>query len=630
MNKLLPAQFTQLGKRTQQGLHDMSVSYTIPKAGMVGGNSTPTRMRNKQYVEDLPATTTTTTTTTTAAVTPRVYVDPEDPVAVDADLKKRRKESYRKVSSDLARSRSEAAAAAATIDGLIEHMQNASHLQRFAEEGSRSLTYERRDSIESIESASSSMILDNDLVAAAVATAAAIPTKQQKQQPAEGGGLMQKMMALGKATKKLAIRKQELETTIVTLQGKIDHLEEEKRQLFAQLESLATRLRQEKADGAAALTALKLKYKRQLEVAEEEVASARLQMSALQASNRDLADALADKETQLLEVPRMEETYLRTARGIVRQRDRLVNEKDVKIRSMADEMSKVEFWKQKAQLYMEDVLRKEKEAAELRRQALVLGHNYREMVKQNEKLSQQVTRLSKDRSTGRPATASSWGKGTSPSPPPAGSPREGSLDESAFAATDTLMPQPQTLPGGDKLPDVTKRRPATATLTSSTANTRGAKGSTGLGATAPAVSTTAPTDAEADADFNAKEVRRLKGIIASMNETVEQLRLKLAHARAYKLLSTVDPAAAAQDNKEVDATRFIGKVYLSEMDEIFDPAILDADMDPDLDKELKAAAQTRIERAISIQDSFNARLEEIRARRPNSRTARDHLRKGRK
>jgi len=278
------------------------------------------------------------------------------------------------------------------------------------------------------------------------------------------------------------------------------------------------------------------------------------------------------------------------------------------------------------------VLRKEKEAAELRRQALVLGHNYREMVKQNEKLSQQVTRLSKDRSTGRPATASSWGKGTSPSPPPTGSPREGSLDGSAYAATDALMPQTQPLPGGEKLPDVTKRRPvtATATLTSSTANTRVAKGSTGLGATAPAVSTTAPTDAEADADFNAKEVRRLKGIIASMNETVEQLRLKLAHARAYKLLSTVDPAAAAQDNKEVDATRFIGKVYLSEIDEIFDPAILDADMDPDLDKELKAAAQTRIERAISIQDSFNARLEEIRARRPNSRTARDHLRKGRK
>jgi hypothetical protein len=152
-----------------------------------------------------------------------------------------------------------------------------------------------------------------------------------------------------------------------------------------------------------------------------------------------------------------------------------------------------------------------------------------------------------------------------------------------------------------------------------------------MGATAPvATAAAAPADADADTDFNAKEVRRLKGIIASMNDTVDQLRLKLANARAYKLLSTADPAARDQDNKDVDGTRFIGKVYLSEMDEIFDPAILDADMGINLENELKAAAQTRIERAISIQDSFNARLEEIRARRPNSRTARDHLRKGRR
>jgi hypothetical protein len=591
-------------------------------------------MRNKQYVEEPPTTTAATEVTATAkTTTPRVVVDPEDPVAVDADLKKRRKESYRKVSNDLARRKSEAIAACATIDELLEHMQNSSHFQIFGEEGINSTTYERRDSIESIESASSSVMLDNDSIAAAVAT---ITIQQQKQQP-EGGGMMQKMMALGKATKKLVIRKKELETTIVTLQGKINHLEEEKRQLFAQLERLATRLRQEKADGTAALTTLKMKYKRQLEVAEDEVASARLQMSALQASSRDLADALADKETQLLEVPRMEETYLRTARGIVRQRDRLVNEKDVKIRSMTDEMGKVEFWKQKAQLYMEDVLRKEKEAAELRRQTLVLGHNYREMVKQNEKLSQQVTRLSKDRSLGRSVTASSWGKGSSPSPPPADSPRDGPSDELAFDSNDApVPPHPSHTPGhgGERLPEVTKRRPATATATlaSAAANTRGAKRSAGMGATAPVATAAAaaPADADADTDFNAKEVRRLKGIIASMNDTVDQLRLKLANARAYKLLSTADPAARDQDNKDVDGTRFIGKVYLSEMDEIFDPAILDADMDTNLENELKAAAQTRIERAISIQDSFNARLEEIRARRPNSRTARDHLRKGRR
>jgi hypothetical protein len=131
-----------------------------------------------------------------------------------------------------------------------------------------------------------------------------------------------------------------------------------------------------------------------------------------------------------------------------------------------------------------------------------------------------------------------------------------------------------------------------------------------------------------DEDFNAKEVRRLRGVVDTMRGTTDKLHLKLAQARAYPLIHTEhQPASgAAGDDGLGYATRFIGKVYLSEPDELFDDSE-GLDGDKATVAEHKAAQAKRLERAVSIQRDFQTRLTQIRSQRPSTASAASHFKK---
>jgi len=460
----------------------------------------------------------------------------------------------------------------------------------------------------------------------------------------EEGDLLKSMMTLSKVTKHLMHRRDELEETVERLRARAAELEREKAEMFSQLESLAKRLREEKSSASAALTDLKIKFKRRIEEAEEQAAAARMAAGFLEASNSKLTGSVEKLETKLMEVPRLEEAYLRTARGIVRQRDVLVNEKDVKIRAMTSEIEQVQFWKQKATLAQEECVRREKEATIRTRQMLMIAHNYRQMVKRNKQLSKDTLRYSKQleklqQQQTKAQTSGIW----SESLPPAKmrGDRTGRSPSPTAAADETEA--------GDEEEDEAKGLEALISRMERDEFTNFpsvAAAKTGAG-TGTAVSTlpvvknterpaTAGVSAQAQGiseDFNAMEVRRLRGVVDSLRSQMERLHLKLSQARAYPLIHTEyqgdrgSGGGGGSDRNDYES-RFVGKVYVGLSDELMDegdPMYHDADAEAAAED--KAAASARIEKALQTQRNFQDRLEQIRSTRPAASTASAHFKK---
>lgn len=554
-----------------------ATGFTIPKASETDVRNAPTRLR-RIPLENLSGDVQQPTPHPAAPVESVSKVDPAQ--AQVQDEKGQKKKTYRKISQDLAKSNSEVLSAMKQIGNLLDH------LELHGEDGSAHPNFnnssnEHRDSIESINSTGSSNVMFADEME--IVRRQTIPDLA-KTSSRGNDDLLGLTMSLTKATKKLSEKKQQLDTTIIVLEKKISNLEKERSEMLMQLESLARKLQQEKTSSATALTQLKVQYRDRLLAAEEELASTRAKIGFLQAANKTLQHGLEHTEIKLMEVPRLEESYLRTARGLVRQRDKIVNEKEVKIRSMAAEIEQVEFWKQKAQLYSEEKLRGEKEIAELSRQNLLIA-------RQNLTLNQQLTSISKRKhnSSGNAYTINM----SPPSPPDSPVESMGKL----VARLENEERERDTYAAKDRGPKCKLALPEVK-------NTHSAP---------PPVSSN-------DEDFNAKEVKRLRKVVSEMNETIEKLHFKLAQARAYPLLHTVSTQADARTTE----TRYVGKVYVAEIDELMD-YVPDDDQETAMDH--STAERIRMERALTIHRDFNTRLDLIRSKRPSSSIGKLHGKK---
>ena len=609
-------------------------SFTIAQkspGGELGKAAPPTRLRRQSNASD-EVTPPPSSRQESVVTAPPVVTQEKVPETVEQSIKQNRKASYRLISQELARSKAESSSASRLAATLVQELnENDLFAPDVTTNFAGGFNQERRGSIESIDSISSSVLMsESDPLG---------PRMQDKSSTKLVGGsvlptytdLLANMMALSKTAKRMAHRRSELEGIVQRLHQHVAALEREKAELFAQLESLAKRMREDKTNASQALTELKIKFKRRIEEAEEAAASSKLAAGFLQGSNKRLMADVEHLEVKLMEVPRMEETYMRTARGIVKQRDVLLNERDVKINRMSGEIEQVQFWKQKAALYNEELARKDKEAAIQKKQMIMIAHNYRQMAKRNTQLQKDVVRLSKHRHAGGASTNMlRTSRGQSPSG--RSSPIQFELDDEdeqegaddvkgledlieKMERAERTAGRSQTVKGESQGPTL----PVVKSTARPSAATAAATGQAQMQNQRQALNATAIVS---DDDFNVKEIKRLRGIIDQMRDEREKLHLKLSQARAYPLLHT---KAQGGEDKLDYATRFIGKVYVSEMDELFD------DPHPgEPDAEDAAASDRRIEKALSSQRAFQNRLDEIRTKRPSTTTAAIHFRQGSK
>ena len=522
-----------------------------------------------------------------------------------ADSKRRKKNTVRQKNQALAKAKSELTQARGQVGSLIRMITQTS--QPFQPGEQQQHRFDRNDSVESLPS-EESLTLPSD------ANGSSLVLVGNNMEEASESDLLESMTTLTKLLRKLTQHRDLLENSTAMQKKHIESLEARNQELFAQLEVLAMKLKDEKAYSSAARVDLEFTYRQQLKDAAHAVEVIKAQMAALRTANRNISQDLEDKEIKLMEVPRLEESYLRTARGLVRQKEKLVLEKEVKIRGLQLQSEQAEFWRQKATLLSEESIRKDKELADLKRQNMLIAHNYRQVAKQSAKLDQQLLAMTKRVHAytlrGRSGTSSpSPTRPASPSSPPSPGDEVDLMEGLQKLATEA-PPNPNRL--GSSLPSL---RPTTATATSHkqhfTTNT-----SASHSQTRPA--TAAATAHDEDEDYNAKEVKRLRGVVDDLNVTIKSLHFKLAQARAYPLLHTQHEGDAVGDpgGEQDRDNRFVGKVYVSELDELFDPA--DIDNDADEQRDSKEASTQRLARALSMQRDFNARIDEIRGKRPAS------------
>lgn len=583
---------------------DGSRSFTIPAAPLETG-STPTRIRISKKTENREV--------GELRRLSREKLDAGDgdgggdgAELTAAEAKRRKKETVRKKNVDLSRAKAEISQACGTVNSLIHSIQQTSLAPSLVSD-------ERRDSLDTLRSDSLTSgvhLLDqgDSQVAGSVGS--------------DGDDLLLSMVTLAKLTKKLALQRDQLEGTCAQQRRHIVSIEAKNEELFAELEQLARKLKEEKANSSTARTELEMMYRDRLASAAKEVELLRAQMAALREQSRDLGEELEDRETKLLEVPRLEESYLRTARGLVRAKERLLNEKEVKIRSMQQEVEQVAFWKTKAAVCNEESLRKDKELAELKRQSLIIAHNFRQVTSTNQKLTQQLMAVSKR------VPLDTQRRPASPSPPP--SPPSHSdaydiMDELQRLAREELPSQGLTLAAAQ---EERKQQPHQSQQSRQAASLPTLRPATATSSRKPAAThatTHATTHASAhrpsadEEDFNSKEVRRLRGVVSELGETIKALHFKLAQARAYPLMHTEVPGGGGSGGDDDGRdNRFVGKVYVSEMDELFDPGQDDEEADAVAQREAKEASAARIARALSVQRDFVSRIDEIRGKRPKS------------
>ena len=387
----------------------------------------------------------------------------------------------------------------------------------------------------------------------------------------QGPSLLESMQQLSKATRAIVARKEVLETQVRALR---DEYIKEKGNFEARMQDALAemeRLREQKKRAELQTREVRMEYDRQIKQLQAQADDAQQSLQALETMKNKLQASLEDKETALMEVPRLEEEYLRTARRLVVKKERDVQQKTMAMKKMEGEVNKAVFWQQKAVLLGEENLALKTELAEFKR------NNIQAVTKLQWELQKET---SKNQSHNKHAHTGTATAGVA-------SPRRKTIRADPSPAAKAATAVSNTWGGGVA------------------AHTGG-----------PEVS-----EEEHIRSFQEAEIARLKTVIEGLRDHNLSLTLKLADARSYPLLNTRPPP----DEDDLDD----GKEGLeAELEALFHPENEDEDdtYGDDDNGETRAereaaearAAQQRIERAINMNEAYKSKLVQLRKARPGS------------
>lgn len=165
------------------------------------------------------------------------------------------------------------------------------------------------------------------------------------------------ILVLGNLYKRVGNEKLELEKEIGKMKEEFSEYKRTKTSSIEHLEDVILKLQQENIKAQDTLTEVKLKHGQKLALAMKEISNSKEALEAAQQDYMKLEAKMNSQERKLMEMPRMEEQYLRNARGIVRQQEVANSFKEIGWKKLEEEVKSLNFWKNKAKSLEETVVK---------------------------------------------------------------------------------------------------------------------------------------------------------------------------------------------------------------------------------------------------------------------------------
>lgn len=167
------------------------------------------------------------------------------------------------------------------------------------------------------------------------------------------------ILVLGNLYKRIGNEKLELEKEIESMKAQFEEYKRDKQKSIEHLEDVILKLQQENIKAQDTLTEVKLKHGQKLALAMKEISNSREALEIAQQDYIKLEAKMHSQERKLMEMPRMEEQYIRNARSIVRQQEVANSFKEIGWKKLEEEVKSLNFWKNKAKM-QEDIMSKQK------------------------------------------------------------------------------------------------------------------------------------------------------------------------------------------------------------------------------------------------------------------------------
>ena len=391
--------------------------------------------------------------------------------------------------------------------------------------------------------------------------------------------LMASMQWLSSTTMKICFQKQKLEDFITKVQSQYVIERKKFQESIAEVALQLDNLRIEKENAHLQLTDVESTYVLQIKTLQRESEEAKQALKILEAVNKKLNITIFEQENELYQVPRLEESYLRSARGLVVQKERIVQEKKIQLKRVEKDVEKTEYWHQKSLALQEENRKKLHEIADLKRQLTIATSKYFNTI-----------------GIGKPKE---WKK-------------QASNHDDRTGEVELLL---EGEDGSGSNHNHNHIKKATTIITSkSKSQVKNDKSN---------------ANDDDDFDFNVFEIARLKESNKKLLDRNDHLSSALANARAYPLFHTTtveDSNSHSQSHGDDDNHHEPGKKNHQELlDDLFDSdedredintgIVTEEDVRND-DKEKKEAQYRRIERALDISAVYKKKLANLRASRP--------------
>lgn len=394
------------------------------------------------------------------------------------------------------------------------------------------------------------------------------PTPQAP--PHADEGFLANVRQLTAATMKITMRKKRLEDIVAGLRNEYAAEKSKFQDQLQEFRKQMAELRAQKENAEFSLKDTRFNYEQRIKNLEQEMEETRKKLAVLEVVNNQLSATCREQEGKLMEVPRLEETYLRQARSIVLQKERKITAQTVQLKKSEKEVELTALYRNNANALGEETIAKDRLIAELRKQLVQLTHKH--IALQNKYNGKEWEAAEKGRThdaekfigTEYPLVDEEFGiMPQSPSPPT--SPQHYNGEDEKGRLSRTL--QKSFLP------------------------------------------------AEV-------EIEKLKREAAELRGKLHRSNMALSNARAYPLLNMGKDPAQVDDPLKM-ATGNNKKSEQELLDEMFD-----SDDDKQDREEMSAAEQaaeekaqrelavSRIERAIGISTAYKAKLQQLRASRP--------------
>lgn len=176
------------------------------------------------------------------------------------------------------------------------------------------------------------------------------------EQALEVEDLLSGVLLLGSLCKRIGYEKEQTEKRLAIARKEHDTALADKKSLVDQLEGVVLRLQADNLRLTDQIGEIGIKNSQKVAVLTREIFTQRESMEELKAENTKAGTKIQYLERRMMEVPRLEEGYMRQARGMIRQQEMSNTMNKIEWKRIEEEAKQAQFWKGKAKALDEELM----------------------------------------------------------------------------------------------------------------------------------------------------------------------------------------------------------------------------------------------------------------------------------